>query len=179
MNEAINPGYETYLFEDCNFFINSIIDSLNRYLVRAKGSDEHYLYRDKFLRQLNVKLHRKYQNSKDLVMFGGICFDPGIKNDCMVRIDDPRDQNKPFRLRPFNLYSALESHLHAENLLLPSFHFYCKNEVNIDDETDSLAKMIFDILRKDIIKYAKNFLDEMKKYPAKKNRRQQRKHSSD
>jgi len=155
--------HSEYVISYRNFLVNTIIDMLNYYLSFNEdiSPPDEYPYATKFFTDLAVRLHDKYPNSKDgpLVMVDSLWFSDGIKEkdcNCMIRVKDD--------LKSFRTYSGLKFLLHAERLMLPAFHFYCKNEMDMKSTTEYLTETVFNLLKSDIIIYARELLNEMKKY---------------
>jgi HD superfamily phosphohydrolase len=157
-------SHENFVFTDNNFLLNRIIYSLDEYCVceennknKEEKTDRYtYLYRDIFLKRLDNEVSIEWPVKDDDipdVLFGGNYLYHGIKRDCMIHVRN--------NIASFKLYSGLDSYLNVESLLLPIFHFYCKNELDKDNETTKLTNLIYKILRNDIKNYCVMLLAEI------------------
>jgi len=152
--------YEDYLFGDHEFFINYVIDKLDRYKEPIKTNK--HLFKALFFNELEKKLRENESNKKNSPddMLGVIDLDDGIEDDCFIRRERIKDEES--RVGSFVLFSGIRGYLHAESMLHPLFHYYCKLDMNLEQKMDDLAQIIFELLTKDIIISANELISDMK-----------------
>jgi len=152
--------YEDYLFEDHEFLINYVIDKLDRYKEPTKPN--RHLYKTLFFNELEKKLCENESNKKNAPddMLGVIDLDDGIEDDCFIRREKIKDGES--KIGSFILFSGIRGYLHAESMLHPLFHYYCRLDMNLEQKMDDLAQIIFEILTKDIIESANELINEIK-----------------
>lgn len=155
--EADEENYKEYVFANHKFLINDIIDSMNKlYTVDiANYGSRSKSYKDAFFSKVNQRLHDEISDSESdpTVMIGVISLNDGIGNDCIIRGKNALEQ--------FCFFSGLQGYLYTESLLLPSLHFYCKNNVDANEKIEQLARIISEVFRDDIFACAKDIISKI------------------